>query len=87
MRQLLGPDLPIIGVGGVDSAATAIAKLEAGANLVQLYTGMIYRGPGLAGEIRRGLVAEIERRGLASVTALTGTKTGEWAARPLDGEA
>jgi dihydroorotate dehydrogenase len=87
MRQLLGPQLPIIGVGGVDSAASAIAKLEAGANLVQLYTGMIYRGPGLACEITRGLVAEIERRGLPCIAALTGTKTAQWAARPLEGEA
>jgi dihydroorotate dehydrogenase len=87
MRQLAGPDLPIIGVGGVDSAATAIAKLEAGANLVQLYTGMIYQGPGIACKIARGLVTKIERRGVQSVSALTGTKTGEWAARALPGEA
>jgi dihydroorotate dehydrogenase len=86
MRQLTGPELPIIGVGGVDSAATAIAKLEAGANLVQLYTGMIYRGPGLACEITRGLVTEIERRGVSSVTAFTGTNTAQWAARVLPGD-
>ncbi len=86
MRQLLGPALPMIGVGGIDSTATAIAKLEAGANLVQLYTGMIYRGPGIACEIRDGIVREMERRKLASVTALTGTRTAEWAARELPGE-
>ncbi len=86
MRQLLGPALPIIGVGGIDSAATAIAKMEAGANLVQLYTGMVYRGPGIACEIRDGIVRELERREIASVTALTGTRTDEWAARELPGE-
>jgi len=44
------PQLPIIGVGGVDSGEAARAKLEAGADLVQLYTGFIYRGPALVGE-------------------------------------
>ncbi|MCU0790978.1 MAG: quinone-dependent dihydroorotate dehydrogenase [Nitratireductor sp.] len=87
MRQLLGPDLPIIGVGGIDSAQTAIAKLEAGANLVQLYTGMVYRGPGIACEIRKGLLEAVEARGLDSVSGLTGLLTAEWAARKLPGEA
>ena len=45
MRKLLGPDRAIIGVGGVDSAETALEKIRAGADLVQLYTGMIYAGP------------------------------------------
>jgi dihydroorotate dehydrogenase len=86
MRKLLGPALPIIGVGGIDDAATAIAKLEAGANLVQLYTGMIYRGPGVACEIRDGIVRELDRRKIAGVAELTGTRTSEWAARLLPGE-
>lgn len=47
--------LPIIGVGGVDSPAAAREKLEAGASLVQVYTGMVYRGPGLVKEIVAGL--------------------------------
>jgi dihydroorotate dehydrogenase len=47
---------PIIGVGGIQTAADARAKLEAGAALVQLYTGFIYEGPGLARQICRGLV-------------------------------
>jgi dihydroorotate dehydrogenase len=87
MRQHLGSDLPIIGVGGVDSTESAIAKFEAGANLVQLYTGMIYRGPGIACEIRRGLVAELERRKLSHLRGLCGIRTDEWAARRLPGEA
>ena len=86
MRQLLGPALPIIGVGGIDGAATAIAKMEAGANLVQLYTGMIYRGPGIAREIHDGMIHELERRKIGSVTALTSTRTDEWAMRKLPGE-
>lgn len=39
--------LPIIGVGGIDSGEKAVRKLEAGASMVQLYSGMIYKGPGL----------------------------------------
>ncbi|MDP0492484.1 MAG: quinone-dependent dihydroorotate dehydrogenase [Verrucomicrobiota bacterium JB023] len=50
-RQELGKDIPIIGVGGIMQADDAIKKLEAGANLLQLYTGFIYRGPALIQEI------------------------------------
>ncbi|MDQ0472496.1 quinone-dependent dihydroorotate dehydrogenase [Labrys wisconsinensis] len=46
---------PLIGVGGIESAKTARRKLEAGATLVQLYSAMVFRGPGLIGEIKRGL--------------------------------
>ena len=49
--------MPIIGVGGVMSAADARAKLAAGASLVQIYTGFIYRGPKLIGEILREFAA------------------------------
>ena len=51
------PQLPIIGVGGIDSGDAARAKLEAGADLVQLYTGFIYRGPALVGECAATLKA------------------------------
>ena len=53
LRQALGAGYPIIGVGGVTSGATAVAKLEAGADLVQIYTGLIYRGPDLVAEAAR----------------------------------
>jgi dihydroorotate dehydrogenase len=48
---------PLIGVGGIDSPAAARAKLEAGATLVQLYTGLVFKGPGLVGQIRKELAA------------------------------
>lgn len=51
------PDMPIIGVGGIDSGAAALAKVEAGADLVQLYSGFIYQGPALIGECARALQA------------------------------
>jgi dihydroorotate dehydrogenase len=47
--------LPIIGVGGIFSAEDAKEKLDAGASLVQIYSGLIYRGPGLVGDIVRGM--------------------------------
>jgi dihydroorotate dehydrogenase len=55
LRALLGPDTPIIGVGGVMSGADAAAKIAAGADLVQLYTGFIYRGPTLVGEAAKAI--------------------------------
>lgn len=55
LRTALGADFPIIGVGGVMSGADAKAKLDAGADLVQIYTGLIYRGPGLVTEIAKAL--------------------------------
>jgi dihydroorotate dehydrogenase len=51
LRELLGPDMPLIGVGGVSSAADAAAMFAAGADLIQVYTGLIYRGPGLVREL------------------------------------
>ena len=57
LARLLEGRVPIIGVGGVMSAADARAKLAAGASLVQIYTGFIYRGPQLIGEILRALHA------------------------------
>lgn len=53
LRQRLNPDFAIIGVGGIMSGKQAVEKLRAGANAVQLYTGLIYRGPALVGECVR----------------------------------
>jgi dihydroorotate dehydrogenase len=47
--------MPTIGVGGIRSAADVQVKIDTGASLVQLYTGLVYQGPGLAGRILRGL--------------------------------
>ena len=55
LRAALGPAYPIIGVGGVMSGADARAKRAAGADLVQIYTGLIYQGPGLVSEAARAL--------------------------------
>jgi dihydroorotate dehydrogenase len=55
LRQRLGRDFPIIGVGGILSGADAVEKRQAGADLVQLYTGLIYRGPALVRECAAAL--------------------------------
>jgi len=83
MRRLVGPERALIGVGGVDSAETALEKIRAGADLVQLYTGMIYGGPALPGRIVAGMIRVVDREGIASIRDLRDTKLAEWAARPL----
>ncbi len=70
-RRLAGR-LPVIGVGGVDSAEAAWEKLAHGASLVQVYTGFVYQGPGLAGAINRGLLARLDQHGLASIDQAIG---------------
>jgi dihydroorotate dehydrogenase len=55
LRAEMGPDFPIVGVGGIVSAGDALASLRAGANLLQVYTGFAYRGAALLDEILRGL--------------------------------
>lgn len=56
LRSALGPEFPIIGVGGIMSADDAVEKLEAGADLVQIYTGFIYEGPGLIKRINQQIL-------------------------------
>ncbi|RST87084.1 quinone-dependent dihydroorotate dehydrogenase [Aquibium carbonis] len=84
MRQRLGPDRVLIGVGGVDSAEAAAEKIRAGADLVQVYTGMIYAGPALPGRIVEGLSAILDREGATSPAALRDSRLSHWAAVPLD---
>ena len=81
MRQRISSYIPIIGVGGVFSSEDVIAKMEAGASLVQLYTGLVYGGPCLPATITRELSAYLDANKLSSIMELTGTKTKEWAER------
>ncbi|MGA2043050.1 MAG: quinone-dependent dihydroorotate dehydrogenase [Roseiarcus sp.] len=69
----------LIGCGGVDGAPAALAKLEAGASLVQLYTALTYRGPGLIPAILLDLVAAMGARGLARLGDLVGAGARDWA--------
>jgi dihydroorotate dehydrogenase len=83
MRKRIGNTLPIIGVGGISSAETALEKIRAGADLVQLYSSMVYGGPGLPGEIVKGLSRSLDRLGVASISELRGIETERWAAEAL----
>jgi dihydroorotate dehydrogenase len=71
-RRLTAGRLTLIGCGGVASGADAYAKIRAGASLVQLYTALIYRGPGLVPEIKRDLAALLRRDGFASISQAVG---------------
>jgi dihydroorotate dehydrogenase len=67
--------VPIIGVGGIFTGEDAYAKIRAGATLVQVYTGMIYRGPGIVKWINRELIRLMERDGLHSIQEAVGLDT------------
>ncbi len=71
-RQTQGR-LPIIGVGGMASTEDALEKLRAGARLIQIYTGLVYAGPGLVRQINRGLVQVCQREQVSSIANLVGT--------------
>ena len=73
-----GGAIPLIGVGGVSSAADAYAKIRAGACAVQLYTAMVYQGLSLAHRIARGLDEMLARDGFANVSDAIGTGVDDW---------
>lgn len=79
-RLKLGDRMPLVGVGGVDSGPAAFAKILAGASLVQLYTGLVYEGPALVGDILRHLGRELDRRRLPSIASAVGLEADAWAA-------
>lgn len=64
--------LPLVSAGGIDGAHEAVRRVRAGATLLQVYTALIYRGPGLVRDILRGLLRELEREGLSRVSELVG---------------
>ncbi len=68
---------PLIGVGGISNAETAIAKIEAGASLIQLYTALVYRGPALIGEIKQGLLAYLTKKA-QPLADNVGTRASAW---------
>ena len=65
----------LIGVGGISSGADAYEKIRAGATLVQLYTALVYEGPGLVARIKRELLACLARDGFATIADAVGTGT------------
>ncbi|MEI7027459.1 quinone-dependent dihydroorotate dehydrogenase [Paenibacillus sp. y28] len=67
-----GGRLPIIGVGGIFTAEDAYAKIRAGASLIEVYTALIYSGPGLVREIQNGLAAKLKQDGFTHITQAIG---------------
>ena len=74
LYQLTGGRIPLIGVGGIFTAQDAWEKICAGASLVQLYTGFIYKGPRIVRQINEGLVEILRREGFANVEAAVGSQ-------------
>ncbi len=72
MYQLTGGKIPLVGVGGISSAGHAYAKILAGASLVQLYTGLVYKGPRLIADIHAGLDARLQEDGFKNISEAVG---------------
>lgn len=83
MRQRLGKTVPLIGAGGVSNSQTALAKIQAGADMVQIYSGLVYQGPWAVPAIIKGLSSACRNAGVAHISALRDTKMADWANRPL----
>lgn len=73
-RAATGGAIPLIGVGGIGSAEDAWARIRAGASLVQLYSALVYEGPGLARQIVRGMAALMRRDGFATLAEAVGSE-------------
>jgi dihydroorotate dehydrogenase len=71
-RVASGGAITLIGVGGIASAEDAYARIRAGASLVQIYSALVYEGPGLANKIKKGLAALMERDGFANISEAVG---------------
>ncbi|MEM7523599.1 MAG: dihydroorotate dehydrogenase (quinone), partial [Pseudomonadota bacterium] len=72
VRKITKGALPLIGVGGIETAEDAYQRIRAGADAVQLYTAMVYDGPGLGARINEGLASFLRRDGFASVAEAVG---------------
>jgi len=73
-RKATGGAIPLVGVGGIATAEDAWARIRAGASLVQLYSAMVYEGPGIARRITRGLEELLRRDGFASIAEAVGSE-------------
>jgi dihydroorotate dehydrogenase len=72
-RAASGGEIPLVGVGGIANAEDAWERIRAGASLVQLYTAMVYEGPGIARRIAQGLAERLTREGFANIAEAVGT--------------
>src|SRR5438270_6708018 len=72
-RRASGGEMPLIGVGGIGSVEDAWERIRAGASLVQLYTAMVYQGPGIVRRIASGLAERLKREGFGNIAEAVGT--------------
>lgn len=82
-RQRVGPAMPLVGVGGITDATSAIEKIRAGANLVQFYSGLVYGGVGMVETMLDEMSGILRTKGVANLDSLRGETTADWAARDL----
>ncbi|WP_230279533.1 quinone-dependent dihydroorotate dehydrogenase [Croceicoccus sp. Ery15] len=73
-RKASGGKVPLVGIGGIATAEDAWERIRAGASLVQLYSAMVYEGPGIAAAITRGLPALMKRDGFATIAEAVGSE-------------
>ncbi|WP_254473064.1 quinone-dependent dihydroorotate dehydrogenase [Bartonella sp. B1098] len=83
MRQKLGKEIAIIGVGGVKDAETALEKVKAGADLIQLYSGMVYEGPNLVITILKEILRMMQQDGVDNIKDYRDHGLEHWAKFPL----
>jgi dihydroorotate dehydrogenase len=73
---------PLVGAGGIDSGASALGKIRAGASLIQIYSGLVFRGLSLIGEIKTALLAELDRDGSQTIADCVGSDAAAVTAEP-----
>jgi dihydroorotate dehydrogenase len=73
-RSASGGEIPLIGAGGIANAEDAWERIRAGASLIQLYTAMVYQGPGIARRIAAGLAERLKREGMANIADAVGSE-------------
>ncbi|WP_336288558.1 quinone-dependent dihydroorotate dehydrogenase [Bartonella sp. CB60] len=79
MRQKLGKEIAIIGVGGINDARTALEKVKAGADLIQIYSGMVYEGPDLAVTILKEILQFMQQDGVDTIKIYRDHRVEHWA--------
>ncbi|WP_119307122.1 quinone-dependent dihydroorotate dehydrogenase [Cohaesibacter haloalkalitolerans] len=82
-RKRVGTKMPLVGVGGVTDALSAVEKVRAGANLVQFYSSMVYGGVSMVGQMVIGMSGILADRGVAHIDEIRGESCDDWAKHPL----
>ena len=73
-RRASAGEIPLIGVGGIANSDDAWERIRAGASLIQLYTAMVYEGPGIAGRIAHSLAQRLRREGFGNIAEAVGSE-------------